>query len=260
MVMSSDTSNVKPQVETKAVDKHVGTLCVRDLGFREYVPVWQAMQGFTATRHIKASECDQNLPRPSVDDELWFVEHDPVFTLGHAADPSHVLAPGDIPVIEVDRGGQVTYHGPGQLVAYVMIDLHARKFGVRKLVEVLERSIIEVLSEYGIDAGLKDGAPGVYVEGRKIASVGLRVKRGCSYHGLSLNIDVDKTHFQRINPCGYSELEVVNLCELLPSSGVAGKNSSVELASHLKEKLCALLTQYLGYNSSQWVVAELPNS
>ena len=249
----------------------INQLHVRDLGFREYQPVWRAMQALTAarhadsSRHLSASNAKQHL-LSSRNDELWFVEHDAVFTLGHAADPSHVLAPGDIPVVEVDRGGQVTYHGPGQLVGYVMIDLRGRKFGVRRLVEVLELSIIEALSSFGIVAEPKDGAPGVYVTGRKIASIGLRVKRGCSYHGFSINIDVDKSHFQRINPCGYAELEVVNLCELFVAPMVAEQDYAQRQAAEparavseqLKERLCALLPQYLGYNACQWIGAELP--
>ena len=144
-------------------------------------------------------------------DELWLVEHDPVFTLGQAGKPEHLLAPGDIPVIHVDRGGQVTYHGPGQLVAYPLLDLRRLKIGVRELVHRIEQAAIDTLSAWGIDGERRDGAPGIYVGGAKILALGLRVRRGCSFHGLALNIAMDLSPFSRINPCGYQGLQVTQV-------------------------------------------------
>lgn len=175
---------------------------VRDLGRQPYEPVWRAMQGFTDAR-------DTDTP-----DELWFVEHDPVFTLGQAGKDEHVLMPGDIPVIHVDRGGQVTYHGPGQIVVYPLLDLKRLKIGVRDYVCKIEQAIIDTLGEWNIGAARKDGAPGVYVNGAKVAALGIRVRRGCSFHGLAFNIAMDLEPFHRINPCGYAGLEVVSMSDL----------------------------------------------
>lgn len=147
-------------------------------------------------------------------DEIWLLEHPPVYTLGLNADPAHVLAPGDVPVVRVDRGGQVTYHGPGQLVVYTLIDLKRSRLGIRDLVCALEESVIELVAGYGIEAAARREAPGVYVDGRKLASVGLRVRRGCSYHGLALNVAMDTEPFARINPCGFDDLRVTQLAEL----------------------------------------------
>lgn len=177
-------------------------LSLRRLGQREYEPVWRAMQAYTDARNADAR------------DELWVVEHPPVFTLGQAGSLDHVLVPGDIPVIHVDRGGQVTYHGPGQVVAYPLIDLRRRNLGIRALVELLEESVICLLAGYRIDAARREGAPGVYVDGRKVASLGLRVRRGCTFHGLALNVAMDLTPFGRINPCGYAGLEVTQISDL----------------------------------------------
>jgi lipoyl(octanoyl) transferase len=179
-------------------------LRTRNLGLAEYEPVLEAMRELTGTR-------DTDTP-----DQLWLLQHPRVFTQGQAGKAEHVLAPGDIPVIQVDRGGQVTYHGPGQWVIYLMVDLKRRGLGVRALVTLIEQSIVELLAEYGIAAAPKPDAPGVYVDGDKIASLGLRVKRGCSYHGLSLNVDMDLEPFQRINPCGYEGLQVTSMAKLLP--------------------------------------------
>ena len=179
-------------------------ILTRELGLAEYEPVLEAMRELTDTR-------DENTP-----DQLWLLQHPRVFTQGQAGKAEHVLAPGDIPVIQVDRGGQVTYHGPGQWVIYLMIDLKRRKLGVRDLVTLIEQSIVTLLAEYGIEAAPKPEAPGVYVDGDKIASLGLRVRRGCSYHGLSLNVDMDLEPFQRINPCGYEGLQVTSMARLLP--------------------------------------------
>lgn len=172
------------------------------LGRREYVPLWRAMQGFTETRG------------PDTPDELWFTEHPPVFTLGLAARREHLLAPGDIPVVQVDRGGQVTYHGPGQLMVYPLVDLRRAGIGVRALVSALEQSVVDLLAADGIEAVLRREAPGVYVDGRKLASVGLRVRRGASFHGMALNVDLDLEPFTRINPCGYAGLEMTDLARL----------------------------------------------
>jgi len=175
---------------------------VRDLGRQAYEPVWRAMQGFTDARD------DATL------DELWFVEHDPVFTLGQAGKDEHVLMPGDIPVIHVDRGGQVTYHGPGQIVLYPLLDLKRLGIGVRDYVCRIEQAIIDTLGEWNIGAERKEGAPGVYVNGAKVAALGIRVRRGCTFHGLAFNIDMDLEPFRRINPCGYAGLEVVSMSDL----------------------------------------------
>ncbi len=176
----------------------------RELGLVAYEPTLQAMQDFTDSRN------------PEDPDQLWLLQHPRVFTQGQAGKAEHVLAPGDIPVIQVDRGGQVTYHGPGQWVLYLMLDLRRRGWGVRDLVDTIERSIVLLLAEYGIDAVPRPEAPGVYVGAAKIASLGLRVRRGCSYHGLSLNVDMDLEPFGRINPCGHRGLEVTSMARLLP--------------------------------------------
>jgi lipoyl(octanoyl) transferase len=177
---------------------------LRELGVVDYAPTLQAMKTFTDAR-------GENTP-----DELWLLQHPPVFTQGQAGRAEHLLAPGDIPVIQVDRGGQVTYHGPGQWVVYLMVDLRRRGLGVRNLVDMIERSIVALLAEYRIEAAPDPAAPGVYVAGEKIASLGLRVRRGCSYHGLSLNVDMDLEPFRRINPCGHAGLRVTSMATLLP--------------------------------------------
>jgi lipoyl(octanoyl) transferase len=201
-------------------------LLVRRLGLMEYVPVWRAMQAFTDRR-------DSNTP-----DELWVVEHPPVFTQGQAGRAEHLLAPGDIPVVQVDRGGQVTYHGPGQIVAYPLIDISRLQIGVRKLVTGIEQAIIGVLKSYAVDAQLVEGAPGVYVDGVKIASLGLRIRRGKSFHGLAFNIDMDLEPFQRINPCGYKGLRVTNLAAF----------TQVSMAE-AEDRLIRSLSQVLGYTN-----------
>jgi lipoyl(octanoyl) transferase len=181
---------------------------VRQLGRRAYRPVWQAMQRFTDER------------QPETCDELWLVEHDPVYTLGQAGRPEHVLAPGAIEVLAVDRGGQVTYHGPGQLVAYPLIDLRRLRLGVRELVQRIEQAIIDLLAADGIAATRRCGAPGVYVGAAKIAALGLRVRRGCSFHGLAFNIDMDLAPFRGINPCGYQGLEVTQMLDWVPDTSL----------------------------------------
>ena len=172
---------------------------LRWLGRAEYEPTWRAMQSFTDERG------------PQTRDEIWFLEHPPVFTLGMTAAREHVLAPGDIPLVQIDRGGQVTYHGPGQLVVYPLLDVRRRGLGVRQLVMALENGIIDLLASRNIEAVGRRDAPGIYVEGRKVASIGLRIRRGCSYHGLAFNVAMDLEPFRRINPCGYRGLEVTDL-------------------------------------------------
>ncbi|WP_426727800.1 lipoyl(octanoyl) transferase LipB [Enterobacter cloacae complex sp. 330C8] len=174
-------------------------ILVRHLGLQPYEPVSQAMHGFTDSR-------DDTTP-----DEIWLVEHLPVFTQGQAGKAEHLLMTGDIPVIQSDRGGQVTYHGPGQQVMYVLLNLKRRKLGVRELVTLLEQTVVNTLAEYGIDAHPRADAPGVYVGEMKICSLGLRIRKGCSFHGLALNINMDLTPFQRINPCGYAGMEMTQM-------------------------------------------------
>lgn len=180
-------------------DAGSGSLVVRQLGLRSYEPVWHAMQAFTDSRSDETP------------DELWLVQHPPVFTQGQAGKAEHVLSAGDIPVIQVDRGGQVTYHGPGQIVAYPLLDLRRRGIGVKALVCKIEEAILRVLAQYGVQAARRPGAPGIYVDDAKIASLGLRVRRGRSFHGLAFNINMDLEPFQRINPCGFAGLEVTDL-------------------------------------------------
>ncbi len=175
---------------------------IKRLGLVEYEPTWRDMQTFTDRRDAQTA------------DEIWLLQHPPVYTLGLNGSPEHLLAPADIPVINIDRGGQVTYHGPGQLVVYPMIDLRRQSLGVRELVSALEQSVIDLATNHGIDAQARADAPGVYVAGRKLASLGLRIRRGCSYHGLAFNIDMDLEPFSRINPCGFEDLEVTQLKDL----------------------------------------------
>lgn len=200
-------------------------LLLRRLGTVDYEPTLCAMRELTDARG-EASP-----------DELWLLQHPPVFTQGQAGKAEHLLAPGDIPVIQVDRGGQVTYHGPGQWVIYLMVDLKRRKLGVRDLVDLIEQSIVQLLAGYGIEAAADPQAPGVYVNGEKIASLGLRVRRGCSYHGLALNVDMDLEPFQRINPCGYEGLKVTSMAELLPGRAPAMDEVGEGLLSVLAENL-----------------------
>ena len=178
------------------------TITVRSLGLQDYEPLWRAMQRFTDTRTLETA------------DEIWFTEHPPVFTLGLNASREHLIATGDIPVVQIDRGGQVTYHGPGMLMIYPLIDLKRLGLGVRDLVTALEQSVVDLAAGYGIDARARPDAPGVYVGDTKFASVGLRIRRGASYHGMALNVRVDLEPFMRINPCGYAGLEMTDLATL----------------------------------------------
>jgi lipoyl(octanoyl) transferase len=192
----------------------------RELGQVDYQPTWHAMQRFTDTR-------DMETP-----DEIWLLEHSPVFTQGQAGKAEHVLFPGDIPVVQVDRGGQVTYHGPGQLVAYLLLDVRRSGIGVRELVSRIERSLIDLLASYGVSANAKPDAPGVYVNGAKIASLGLRIRNGRSFHGLALNVDMDLQPFQRINPCGYAGMAMTQLADQ-----VTGPLALSEVSARLREQL-----------------------
>jgi lipoyl(octanoyl) transferase len=196
-----------------------GQPLLRWLGRAEYEPTWRAMQAFTEQRG------------PETPDEIWFLEHPPVFTLGMNAAREHVLAPGDIPLVQIDRGGQVTYHGPGQLVVYPLVDIRRRSLGVRQLVMALENGIIALLASRNIVAVGRRDAPGIYVDGRKLASIGLRIRRGCSYHGLAFNVAMDLEPFRRINPCGYRGLEVTDLRTLGVSLEL--RNAAELLAPHL---------------------------
>ncbi|WP_345725790.1 lipoyl(octanoyl) transferase LipB [Providencia rettgeri] len=180
------------------------TIIIRQLGITPYQQVSDAMHQFTGCR------------TPETCDEIWLVEHPRVFTQGQAGKAEHVLAPGDIPVIQSDRGGQVTYHGPGQQIMYVMLDLKRNKIGVRELVTALENTVVNTLAHFNIAAYPRPDAPGVYVNGDKICSLGLRIRQGCSFHGLALNIDMDLEPFNRINPCGYSELKMTQVSDLAP--------------------------------------------
>lgn len=190
----------------------------RDLGRRPFREVWAEMQAFTEARTADSA------------DEVWFVEHAPVYTLGLNADVSHVLAPGDIELVQTDRGGQVTYHGPGQLVAYALLDVRRRSLSVRALVELLETAVIETAAGYGIEARSRRDAPGVYVGDSKLAAIGLRIRRGCSYHGLALNVTMDLEPYARINPCGFEGLEVTQLSALAGIDDLARVRGDVERA------------------------------
>ena len=206
-------------------------LRLRRLGLADYEPVWREMEAYTDRRDERS------------EDQLWLVQHPPVFTQGQAGKAEHVLAPGDIPVIQVDRGGQVTYHGPGQIVAYPLVDIGRLGIGVRDFVHRIEQSIIDVLHQYGVRGERIEGAPGIYVGGDKIAALGLRVRRGRSYHGLSFNIDMDLEPFQRINPCGYAGLQVTQLAAL----------ATVQLGD-VENRLVMSLCRHLGYSdiSGDW--------
>ncbi len=196
-------------------------IAVKHLGRVDYEPTWRAMQDFTAARDESSA------------DELWVLEHPPVFTLGQAGKREHLLQSTDIPVVPIDRGGQITYHGPGQVVIYVLVDLKRRGYGVKELVNRMEQAVIELLAEFGVTAERKPGAPGVYVSGAKIAALGLRIKQGRSYHGLAFNVNMDLAPFALINPCGYPGMAVTQARDL----GVAGS------VAQIGEKLAGLLAK-----------------
>ncbi|HHX8553902.1 TPA: lipoyl(octanoyl) transferase LipB [Vibrio alginolyticus] len=198
-------------------------LVVKRLGRQDYEPVWKAMHEFTDQRTEETR------------DEVWLVEHNPVFTQGQAGKAEHLINTGDIPVVQSDRGGQVTYHGPGQLVAYFLINLRRKKLGVRDLVTTIENLVINTLKAYNIDSAARPDAPGVYVAGKKICSLGLRIRKGCSFHGLALNVNMDLTPFLRINPCGYEGMEMVQVCQF------GGPDNVEAVEKQLIEELVTLL-------------------
>lgn len=200
-------------------------LIVRQLGLQPYAPIWEKMQAFTHQR-------DSETP-----DEIWLLQHQPVFTQGQAGKAEHLLSPGDIPVVQTDRGGQITYHGPGQLVVYLLLDLRRRKLGVRDVVTMMENAVIDLLASLGINARAKPDAPGVYVDGNKIASLGLRVRRGCSFHGLALNVDMDLEPFLRINPCGYAGMQMTQVKHFVDDVKV----------DSLAENLLSFFIETIGY-------------
>jgi lipoyl(octanoyl) transferase len=201
-------------------------LNLRDLGIQPYSETWDAMRAFTEAR------------TPETADELWLVEHPPVFTQGQAGKAEHIINPGDIPVVQSDRGGQVTYHGPGQLVVYCLIDLKRTHLGIRDLVTALEQAVIHMLADQGVRAEARPDAPGIYIDKMKICSIGLRVKKGCSYHGLALNVCMDLSPFQHINPCGYNDLKMTQLCD----------HTSINTVAAASELLVPHLLEQLGYN------------
>lgn len=204
----------------------IPAIVVRELGQVDYEATLQAMKDFTDSRTARSA------------DELWLLQHPRVFTQGQAGKTEHVLAPGDIPVVQADRGGQVTYHGPGQWVLYLLVDIRRHKLGVRGLVDLIENSLVQLLAEYGIESAARPDAPGVYVAGDKIAALGLRVRKGCSYHGLALNVDMDLEPFQRINPCGHEGLRVTSMKECLPGQmldmNTVGQRLTCVIAQHLE--------------------------
>ena len=211
----------------------------RELGQVDYQPTWHAMQRFTNERDAETA------------DEIWLLQHLPVFTQGQAGKAEHLLLPGDIPVVQVDRGGQVTYHGPGQLVAYLLLDVRRSGIGVRELVSRIERSLIDTLASYGVSANAKPDAPGVYVDGAKIASLGLRIRNGRSFHGLALNVDMDLQPFQRINPCGYAGMAMTQLADL-----VAEPVEFSEVRARLREQL----VKHLDYAQQQTLAGAIASS
>lgn len=214
-------------------------LTVRQLGRVEYKPTWQAMQAFNESRNDLTQ------------DEIWLLEHPPIYTQGLAGKEEHVLDAGDIPVVQIDRGGQVTYHGPGQLVCYVLLNLRRLDITIKGLVNLLEQSVIDLLKLYGIDSERREKAPGIYVEQAKIAALGLRLRKGCTFHGLSLNINMDLEPFLRINPCGYADMKVTQISALI-------KNQNL---SNIQVDLIKILCTHLNYNSAHinWEKS-LPNS
>lgn len=198
-------------------------LVVKRLGRQDYEPIWKAMHEFTDNR--TEGTCDQ----------VWLVEHNPVFTQGQAGKDEHLINTGDIPVVKSDRGGQVTYHGPGQLVAYFLINLRRKKLGVRDLVTHIENLVINTLKKYNIESAARPDAPGVYVDGKKICSLGLRIRKGCSFHGLALNVNMDLSPFLRINPCGYAGMEMVQMSQL------GGPDDLTQVEAALVDELVTLL-------------------
>jgi lipoyl(octanoyl) transferase len=220
--MSESAALLQQQTSTSAVSVPQATI-IRRLGKQEYLPIFHRMQAFTDTRDASTA------------DEIWLTEHAPVFTQGQAGKAEHLLNPDDIPVVEVDRGGQVTYHGPGQLMMYILLDIRRAKWGVRDLVSALENCIVEGLKEHGTEAYAKKDAPGVYVDEKKICSVGLRIRKGASFHGLAFNVDMDLSPFNRINPCGYAGLEMIDCTK------ISGPKSMQEAEDLVVKHFCKAL-------------------
>lgn len=211
---------------TNKKNKKNHDLIIRDLGILDYQKTWESMRDFTDSRTENST------------DEIWILEHPPVFTQGLAGKPEHILNPHHIPVIQTDRGGQVTYHGPGQLVVYVLIDLKRKQLHARELVRKLENSVIDLLAELSIPSSGKCDAPGVYVNGEKICSIGLRIRKGCSYHGIALNVDMDLTPFQYINPCGYQGMKMTQIKTLNPQTSF----------NAIKKAIVPAIMKNFGYN------------
>ncbi|MCK5697411.1 MAG: lipoyl(octanoyl) transferase LipB [Gammaproteobacteria bacterium] len=201
------------------------TVIIKNLGLQDYLPVWSAMQDFTIQRNTNS--CD----------EIWLLEHHSVFTMGRNGKSEHILETSDIPIINIDRGGQITYHGPGQLVVYLMLDIKRRHLGVRHLITLIEQSIIDTLKDYQLNAYAKKEAPGVYINDAKIAALGLRIKKGCTFHGLSLNIAMDLAPFRKINPCGYKDLQIVQLSDYIYDINL----------SQVQQKMTSYLVKNIGY-------------
>ena len=216
--------------QTKPALRVANTVCIRDLGLSDYLPTWQAMREFTQLRTA------------ATPDEIWYLQHPPVFTLGLNGKPEHLLNPGDIPVVNIDRGGQVTFHGPGQLVVYLLLDLHRRQSGVKPLVQQMEQAVINLLADYQVTGERIAGVPGIYVNGSKIAALGLRIRRGLSYHGLALNVDMELEPFRRINPCGYANMPVTQLADLIENDCPSMAQVQAKLHHHLLSQL--------GYNGA----------
>ncbi len=221
--------DAKPNIEK--------TVIIRPLGLQDYSATWQAMQEFTNTRNEETI------------DEIWLLEHPPVFTQGQNGKPEHLLNPGSIPVIQTDRGGQVTYHGPGQLIAYTLIDLKRKKLNIREIITLLEQTVIQFLfTEYQIIAYAKCEAPGVYIDEKKICSIGLRVRRGCTFHGLALNVAMDLEPFSRINPCGFPKLTLTHLTAFQKAANIS--DTSIKLVEYLMKNL--------GYNENIYLTVSFP--
>ncbi len=221
----TDITTVGESAKKGVTKPIISTTFVRDLGQQDYLPIWQKMQAFTDNRSNETA------------DEIWLLEHTPVFTQGQAGKAEHILDSGDIPVVDVDRGGQVTYHGPGQVMMYILLDIRRRKLGVRDLVTALEECIVLTLARNNIEAYPKKNAPGVYVNEQKICSVGLRIRKGCSFHGLAFNVDMDLRPFERINPCGYAGLQMTDSAKLLakPQENQALDEANVKTAKRIAD-------------------------
>ena len=228
-IRNPQSAILNPQSPIRNPQSPIPNPVVRFLGMVEYQPTWDAMRSFTVRRAVQPTEAS---------DEIWLAQHPPLYTQGMAGKPEHLLRSSDIPVIRIDRGGQITYHGPGQLIAYLLLDLRRWKIGVRELVRLMEQAVIDLLGAFGVAAQGRKDAPGVYVADAKIASLGLKIKHGCCYHGIALNVDMDLAPFANINPCGYAGLRVTQCCEL-------GINVPInELQAQLAQNLIALLQQH----------------